>query len=98
MAKRARHRVEEAGEEHLFGLNRYRAGFNLGQVQNVADQVQQVGPGTVNGSSELDLLRGQITIGVLAKLLAQDQDAVKRSTQLMGHVGQELGLILGGQS
>ena len=51
----------------------------------------------MNGAGELTCLRGQIPIGVLAQLLAQDQDAVERRAQLMGHVGQELGLVLGSQ-
>ena len=43
-------------EEHLLGLDRDRAGLDLGQVENVADQVQQVGAGAVDGAGEIDLL------------------------------------------
>ena len=35
--------------------------------------------------------------GFSRELLAQDQDAVERRAQLVRHVGQELGLVLGGQ-
>ena len=37
-------RVEQVGEEDLLGLDRDRAGFDLGQVENVADQVSRSVP------------------------------------------------------
>src|SRR6202451_4368264 len=37
--------VDEVGEEHLLGIHSYRAGLDLGQVENIADQVEQVGAG-----------------------------------------------------
>jgi hypothetical protein len=51
----------------------------------------------VNGTGELDLPGRQVAVGVVAELLAQDQNAVERRAQLMRHVGQEFGLVLGGQ-
>ena len=51
-----RHHVQQAGEEDFFRLDRNRAGFDLRQIENVGDQVQQVGSGAVNGAGELDLL------------------------------------------
>ena len=97
VAERPRHRVEQVGEEDLLGVDRHRAGFDLRQVEDVADQVQQVGAGAVDGAGELDLLVRQIAVGVVAQLLAEDQDAVERRAQLVGHVGEELGLVLRGQ-
>ena len=40
---------------------------------------------------------GQVAVGVLAQLVGQDQQAVERRAQLVRHVRQELGLVLGGQ-
>ena len=57
VAERARHHVEQAREEDFLRLHRNRAGFDLRQVENVADQVQQVGAGAVNGAGKFDLLR-----------------------------------------
>ena len=51
-------------------------------------------PGAVDGARELDLLRRQVALRVVAQLLAEDQDAVERRAQLVRHVGQELGLVL----
>ena len=81
----------------LLGIDRHRAGFDLRQIENVADQVQQVGAGAVNGAGELDLLRREIAVRVVGELLAQDQDAVERRAQLVRHVGEEFRLVLRGQ-
>ena len=48
--------VEQAGEGDLLGVDRDRAGLDLRQVEDVVDQVQQVGAGAVDGAGELDLL------------------------------------------
>ncbi len=42
-------------------------------------------------------LRRQIAIGIVAELLAEHQDAIERRAQLVRHVGQEFGLVLGGE-
>ena len=39
----------------------------------------------------------QVARGVLGQLLAEDQDRVERRAQLVRHVRQELGLVLGGE-
>ena len=97
VTERAGHHVEQAGEEDLLGFHRDGSGFDLREIENVADQVQQIGPGAVNGARELDLLRGQIAVRVVGELLAQHQNAVERRAQLVRHVGQELRLVLRGQ-
>ena len=61
------------------------------------DQVQEVGAGAVDRARELDLLAGEVPLGVVGELLAEDQDAVQRRAQLVRHVGEELGLVLRGQ-
>ncbi len=62
----------------------------LGEIEDVADQVQQVGAGAVDGAGKLDLLGLEIAVGIVRELLAQDQDRVERRAQLVAHVGQEL--------
>ena len=57
VAERPRDRVEQVGDEHLLRIDRDGAGLDLRQVENVADQVEQVGAGAVDGAGELDLLR-----------------------------------------
>ena len=73
------------------------AGFDLRQVENVVDQVEQVGAGAVDGARELDLLLVEVALLVVGQQLRQDQQRVERGAQLVAHVGQELGLVLGGQ-
>src|ERR1700730_18110047 len=90
VTERAAYHIEQAAEEDLLGIDRDGAGFDLRQVENVADQIQQIRPGTVDGSSELDLPRSQIAIRVVGELLAQYQDAVQGRPEFVRHVGQEL--------
>ena len=89
--------VDQVGDEHLLCVHRDGAGLDLRQVENVADQVQQVGAGAVDGARELDLLRREVAVRVVAELLAEDQDRVQRRAQLVRHVGEEFGLVLGGE-
>ena len=42
-------------------------------------------------------LRAQVAVRVAGELVGQDQQAVQRRAQLVGHVRQELRLVLGGQ-
>jgi len=51
----------------------------------------------VNRLSELNLLAAQVTVGVLAELVGEDQQAVERRAQLVRHVGEELRLVLRGE-
>ena len=81
----------------LLDIDRHGARLDLRQVEDIADQVQQVGAGAVDGPGELDLLRGQIAVRVFAQLLTEDQDAVQRRAQLVRHVGEELGFVFRGQ-
>jgi hypothetical protein len=95
--ERARDHVEQVGERDLLGVHCDGAGLDLGQVENVADQVQQIGAGAVDGAGELDLLTREVAIRVVGELLPQDQDRVERRAQLVRHVGEELGLVLRGE-
>jgi hypothetical protein len=70
------------------------AGLDLGQVQDVVDQLEQVAAGRVDRPGELHLLAGQVPLGVVGQHLGQHQRAVQRGTQLVRHVGHELGLVL----
>ena len=84
-------------ERQLLALHRDGARLDLRQVEDVADEIQQVGAGGVDGLGELHLARREIALRILGELLAQDQDAVERRAQLVRHVGQELGLVARGE-
>ena len=51
--------VEQVGEVDLLGLHRHGARFDLRQVEDVGDQVQQVGAGAVDRPREFHLLRAR---------------------------------------
>ena len=89
--------VAQAGEGDFFDLDRHGAGFDLREIENVVDEVQQVGAGRVDVARELDLLGRQVARDVFGQLLAEDQDRIERRPQFVGHIGQELGLVLRGQ-
>ncbi len=66
VAEWTRDRFEHVGEVDLFGLDGNGAGFDLRQVEDVADEVQQVGAGAMDGAGELDLPRRQVAVGFSA--------------------------------
>jgi len=84
-------------ERHVAHVDRHRPRLDLGHVEDVVDQRQQVGARGVDRLGELHLLAGEVLLGVLREHLGQDQQAVERRPQLVRHVGQELALVLRGQ-
>ena len=97
VAERASNRLEQARGQDLLGIDGHGAGFDLRQIEDVADQVEQVGAGAVDGAGEFDLLGRQIAVRIFGELLAEDQDAVERRAQLVRHVGEEFRLVFRGQ-
>ncbi len=85
--------VLQGQEEDLLDIDRDRPRLDLGEIEDVADQVHQVGARAVDRAGKLDLLRAQIAFRIVAELLAQDQDAVERGAQLVRHVGEEVGFV-----
>ena len=75
MAEGPGHGFEQRPKEDFFGFDRDRAGLDLRQVENVADEVQQVGAGAVDGAREFDLLRREAAVGVFRELLARAQES-----------------------
>ena len=77
------HRGLQIAEAHLARLDRYRAGLDLGEVEDVVDQLQQVGTRAVDGRGEFDLFGRQVAFGVLGHQPGKDEHAVERCAQLM---------------
>ena len=84
-------------EGDFLDLDSDRAGLDLREIENVVDEVEQVGAGRVDVARKLDLLVGKVARHVFGELLAEDEDGVERRAQLVRHVGQELGLVLRGE-
>ena len=68
---------------YLGGYDIHLARLDLGQVEDVVDQVEQIRTGVVNRAGELDLLIGKVPIGVIGQQLGQDQQRVERRAQLV---------------
>ena len=81
----------------LGNIKRDGAGLDLGQVEDVVDEGEQVVARSVNGLGELDLLGQEIAFAVGGELLGQDEQTVQRRAQLVRHVGHEFRLVFGGQ-
>src|SRR5579884_4367838 len=86
MAEWTCHHFKHVAEEQLFRFHGYGAGFNLGQVKNVTDQIQQVSSRAMDGAGKFHLLSGEVAFRVVSKLLAKHQNTVERSTQFVGHI------------
>ena len=69
------------------------ARLDLGEVEDVVDDVQQVVGGAAN---ELELLALDGIVGALERQLGHTHDAVHRRADLVAHVGEELRLGAGG--
>ena len=54
--ERTSDRFQQVGGEDFLGIHRHGSGFDLGEIENVADQIEQVGAGAVDGAREFDLL------------------------------------------
>ena len=96
----ARHRAKDVGQlvakprqRDLFGPYVQLAGLDLGEVEDVVDQRQQIVARRIDRVGELDLLRVQVAVAVLPQQLGEDERAVERRPQLVRHVGQELRLV-----
>ena len=74
MAEGARNGIEERAEEDLFGVDGNRAGFDLGKIENVADEVEQIGSCAMNGARKLDLLGREAAVGIFGELLAEHEN------------------------
>ncbi|MNV40887.1 hypothetical protein D3C71_1325060 [compost metagenome] len=85
--------LQYAGHREILFDQLDMASLDPRQVQDVVDQRQQVVVGGMDRLGVLDLLGGQRGVLVVGQQLGQDQRAVERRAQLVGHVGQEFGFV-----
>ena len=79
------------------GVHVHLPGLDLGEVEDVVDQVEQLVAGREDRPREVDLLVAEVAVAVVRQQPGQDEQRVERRPQLVGHVGQELGLVLRGE-
>ncbi|MNX55497.1 hypothetical protein D3C86_862620 [compost metagenome] len=89
--------VVQIGEQRFIQIQCDRTRLDLGQIENLVDQLQQVFARATDGLGIFDLPGREIVFRVVAELPGQDQQAVQWRSELMGHTGEEFGLVLGGQ-
>ena len=89
--------VAQGGEGDFLDLDGDGAGLDFREIENVVDEVEQVGAGGVDVAGKLDLLVGEVARRVFGELLAEDEDGIERRAQLVGHVREELGLVFRGE-
>src|SRR3546814_15554969 len=69
------------------------AGLDLGEIQHIVYQLQQLITGAMNDVGMPDLLVVEVARAVLTQLIAEDENAVERRAQLVGHIGEALGFV-----
>ena len=93
--ERALDEVPQIRELDVADVHVHTTRLDLGEVEDVVDQIEEVGAGAVDRVRELDLLRVQVLVGVLPEQLRQDEQRIERSAQLVRHVREEFGLVQG---
>jgi hypothetical protein len=69
------------------------AGLDLGEVEDVVDQPEEVLAAPVDPPHHIAGLRGQVAVDPVDQELGVPQDRVERCAELVAHVGQELALV-----
>ena len=75
--------LEQRGQREPLRVDVHPPRLDLGQVQDVVDQLQQVRAGRVDDVGVLDLLGGEVPARVLRQQPGQDEQAVQRRAQLV---------------
>ncbi len=73
----ALHRIAQRRHADLLGLDRDRARLDLGQIQDIREEVQEIRAGGVDIAGVLHLLARQILVPVRRQLLAKDEDRIE---------------------
>jgi hypothetical protein len=68
--------------------------FDLRQVEDVVDQVEQVRARRVDRAREFGLLLVEVALRIVRQQLGEDQQRVERRAQLVAHVGEEFGTCI----
>ena len=94
-----RHRLDRLGhvldqrrQRERFEMKLHPPGLDLGEVEDVVDQREQVAARAEHAIERLDVLLQRL--GILPQHLGDADDGVERRAQLVAHVGEELRLVL----
>ncbi len=81
--------AEEIHHLELGSLDSDFARLNLGQIQQVIDEFQQVLSALADIVDLLGLLAVELPVGVLEQQVRQGEDRIHRRSEFMAHVGEE---------
>src|SRR5688572_3209193 len=95
--ERAVHELRHGADRHLRDVHLHLACFDLREIEDVVDEIQQVGSRRVDRARVLHLLGGQRVLLVVREELREDEQRVERRAQLVRHVRQELALVPGAE-
>ena len=76
------------------GIELELAGLDLGEVEHLVDEAEQVGAGAMHAAQRLLRLLGAEARRVGDHHLGEPDDGVERRAQLVAHAGEELRLVL----
>jgi hypothetical protein len=85
----AEHLLDDGRDRHALERQIHLPGFDLGKVENVVDQAQQMTPGAQHAAQRLERLLGAKPRGVVAEQFGQSDDRIERGAQLVAHIGEE---------
>ncbi len=89
--------VAQIGDSDLDDVDAHRPGFDLGKVEDLVDEREEIRARLMNGARVLDLPRGEVLVPVVDELPREDEQAVQRRAKLVRHVREELRLVAGRQ-
>ena len=89
--------VQGGGQMEPPELQLQPSGLHLGQVEDVVDQGEEVPARGQDVLQVLGLLLVHLPEHPLGQHLREAEDRVQRGAELMGHVGEELGLVAAGR-
>src|SRR5712671_628139 len=75
--------LSQTNKRKVFNFDRNRARLDLGQIQDIVDEIEQVRARRVDVPGEFDLPVRQGSRTVFCELLAQNKDGIERCSQLM---------------
>ena len=85
--------LEQRRQREQRGLELHPPRLDLGQVEDLVDQLEQVLPGVADVADVLLLALVELAEHPLQQHVAEPDDGVQRRPQLVRHRGQELGLV-----
>jgi len=89
--------VDEVRDRDACNVDGDGSGFDLGEVEDVVDELEQVVPRGVDRLRVVDLAGHEVPLDVRPELLREDEEAVERRPELVRHVGEKLRLVLRGE-